>query len=53
MQHLRRHQQAFIDGKPMGLAGDSDDDGLIKRLVPGSELVNLHKYVGLSLPLLT
>lgn len=51
VQQLRRHQQAFIDGKPMGLAGDHDDDGLIKRLVPGSELVNLHTYnVGFHCP---
>ena len=44
VQHLRRHQQAFIDGTVMGIAGDQDDDGLVKRLVPGSELVRLHQY---------
>jgi len=51
VQHLRRHQLALTEGNPMGIAGDQDDDGLIQRLVPGSELVRLHQYdVGFHCP---
>lgn len=49
--HLRRHQLALTEGRPMGLAGDQDDDGLIQRLIPGSPLQRLHDYpVGFHCP---